>query len=90
MFEMLAGKGEYHETAQQLNFDPPVYAQVNDQVKLRKPGINYLLQRGRRRIFLELGRVQIELFQNFVARLLQTGSKFMVDTEAVFHKMDKV
>lgn len=40
MFEMLAGKGEYHETAQQLNFDPPVYAQVNDQVKLRKPGIN--------------------------------------------------
>lgn len=32
-FEMLAGEGQYHETAQQLNFNPAVYSQVNTEAK---------------------------------------------------------
>ena len=79
-FEMLAGEGQYQEIAQQLNFDPGVYAQVNAAAKrawCKLPSTGRQTE--------DLSRIRQgpdEPFQDFVARLMQTASRLLGDSDA--------
>lgn len=85
---MLAGERQYQETAQQLHFDPAVQEQVN--VAAEKAWAK-LPSAGRQTEDLsKIRQGPDEQFQDFVARLLQTVSRAMGDTEAVLYKMDRV
>ena len=76
---MLAGEGRGQETAQQLQFDAAVYAQVN--VAAEKVW-DTLPSTGRQTEDLsKIRQGPDELFQD-VARLLQTASRLMGDSEA--------
>lgn len=74
-YKMLAGKGPYRNTDQQLNFNPAAYAQVNGvAVKAWRK----LPSTGKRTEDLSKVRQDPdELFQDFVSRLLLTVGRLI-------------
>lgn len=79
-FDMLAGEGPYRETGQQLRFNPAVYAQVNAAARR---AWHKLPSAGRQTEDLSKVRQGAdELYQDFVARLMQTAGTLMGDSDA--------
>lgn len=79
-FEMLAGEGQYQETAQKLEFDPGVYVQINVAAKR---AWYKLPSTGRQTDDLsKIRQGPDEPFQDFVARLMQTASRLLGDSDA--------
>ncbi|XP_060244534.1 endogenous retrovirus group K member 24 Gag polyprotein-like [Meriones unguiculatus] len=80
-YAMLAGEGIYREIiGQQLDFDLAVYAQVNAAARR---AWNKLPQTGRQ--VQDLSKIcqgPDELFQDFVARLMQAASRLVGDTDS--------
>lgn len=78
-FDMLAGEGIYRETGQQLNFNPAAYVQVNAAARRAW----YKLPSAGRQTE-DLSKIRQgpdKLYQDFVARLMQTAGWLMGDSD---------
>ncbi|XP_029416528.1 endogenous retrovirus group K member 10 Gag polyprotein-like [Nannospalax galili] len=79
-FDMLAGKGQYRETAQQITFNIAAYAQTSAAAK---KAWNKLPSSGQQTENLsKIRQGPDEAYQDFVSRLLQATRKLIGDTDA--------